>query len=139
MVRRAAAFRLGKFAEMIEPEAVAKEIIPLFQDLTHDGMLKGCISNIQVGLLRFLCLTCANQDFIGCRSRFSAIASCGDLWLPSTTSEQGRVCAACLANCTKVCSGNLWLYKCLVRAFNPVTLCIHHAATVHPHLVCNDS
>lgn len=38
MVRRAAAFRLGKFAETMEADTISKEIIPLFQDLTQDGM-----------------------------------------------------------------------------------------------------
>lgn len=39
MVRRAAAFRLGKFAETMEPDLISKELIPLFQDLTQDGEL----------------------------------------------------------------------------------------------------
>ena len=37
MVRRAAAFRLGKFAETMDPDTISKDIIPLFQDLTQDG------------------------------------------------------------------------------------------------------
>ena len=37
MVRRAAAFRLGKFADTVEADVISKEIIPLFQDLTQDG------------------------------------------------------------------------------------------------------
>lgn len=37
MVRRAAAFRLGNFAETMEPDLISKELIPLFQDLTQDG------------------------------------------------------------------------------------------------------
>lgn len=37
MVRRAAAFRLGKLAETMEPDMISKELIPLFQDLTQDG------------------------------------------------------------------------------------------------------
>ena len=39
MVRRAAAFRLGKFADTVEIDVISKEIIPLFQDLTQDGKL----------------------------------------------------------------------------------------------------
>lgn len=39
MVRRAAAFRLGSFADTVEPEVVSQEIIPLFQELTQDGMM----------------------------------------------------------------------------------------------------
>ena len=37
MVRRAAAFRLGRFAETMDPDTISKDIIPLFQDLTQDG------------------------------------------------------------------------------------------------------
>ena len=37
MVRRAAAQRLGKFAEVIEAPLVAKELVPVFHDLTQDG------------------------------------------------------------------------------------------------------
>lgn len=37
MVRRAAAQRLGAFAGVVERELVARELLPLFTDLTGDG------------------------------------------------------------------------------------------------------
>ena len=46
MVRRAAAQRLGKFAETVEPVYVAKELVPVFNDLTQDG--EHCDSKICV-------------------------------------------------------------------------------------------
>lgn len=39
MVRRSAASNLGKFAEVVEPEMISKELIPQFQNLTVDGEL----------------------------------------------------------------------------------------------------
>jgi hypothetical protein len=41
MVRRAAAQRLGTFAGAVERELVAKELLPLFTDLTGDGAQLG--------------------------------------------------------------------------------------------------
>ena len=82
MVRRAAAFRLGKFAEMMQPEVVAKEMIPLFQDLTQDGMWNVCVSNVVLG---FMCMCAshvqlridltADQDSV----RLLAVETCGSL------------------------------------------------------------
>ena len=37
MVRRAAASNLGKFAEVVEPEIISRELIPNFHNLTVDG------------------------------------------------------------------------------------------------------
>lgn len=37
MVRRAAAHKLGPFAKQVERDAVSKELLPLFTDLTSDG------------------------------------------------------------------------------------------------------
>ena len=37
MVRRAAANKLGKFAETLEPASVSRDLIPTFQQLTLDG------------------------------------------------------------------------------------------------------
>jgi hypothetical protein len=37
MVRRAAAQKLGAFAKVVEREAAAKELLPLFTALTRDG------------------------------------------------------------------------------------------------------
>ena len=37
MVRRAAAHKLGRFAEVVEPPYISRELIPSFQDLTQDG------------------------------------------------------------------------------------------------------
>lgn len=41
MVRRAAAQRLGTFAGAVEKELVAKELLPLFTELTADGGAQG--------------------------------------------------------------------------------------------------
>ena len=81
MVRRAAAFRLGKFADTVEPEIVSKEIIPLFQDLTQDGMLHAaswCHLALYVGLASLLLEQCAldaDQDSV----RLLAVETCGPL------------------------------------------------------------
>lgn len=37
MVRRAAAHKLGDFAQAVEPSFVANEVLPIFQALTRDG------------------------------------------------------------------------------------------------------
>ena len=37
MVRRAAAQHLGKFAETMEPDFIAQELVPTFQSLSADG------------------------------------------------------------------------------------------------------
>ena len=81
MVRRAAAFRLGKFADTVEPENVSKEIIPLFQDLTQDGMLHAaswCNFAVHIGFASLLSeqypLT-ADQDSV----RLLAVETCGPL------------------------------------------------------------
>ncbi len=42
MVRRAAGQSLTSFAKIVEPEWVAKEFIPYFHHLTHDGALSVC-------------------------------------------------------------------------------------------------
>jgi hypothetical protein len=51
MVRRAAAQRLGAFAGAVERDLVARELLPLFTDLTGDGALRfeGC--GCRLGLL----------------------------------------------------------------------------------------
>lgn len=81
MVRRAAAFRLGKFADTVEPELVSKEIVPLFQDLTQDGksfMLpigaKQLCTVIAYHCRRSSVLT-ADQDSV----RLLAVETCGPL------------------------------------------------------------
>ena len=81
MVRRAAAFRLGKFADTVEPENVSKEIIPLFQDLTQDGTMHAapccnltpyiCVASL---LYKQRALT-ADQDSV----RLLAVETCGPL------------------------------------------------------------
>lgn len=37
MVRRAAAQKLGPYAAVMERDAVSRELLPLFTDLTQDG------------------------------------------------------------------------------------------------------
>jgi serine/threonine-protein phosphatase 2A regulatory subunit A len=37
MVRRAAAQKLGPFAAVLERDAVSRDLLPLFTDLTSDG------------------------------------------------------------------------------------------------------
>jgi serine/threonine-protein phosphatase 2A regulatory subunit A len=37
MVRRASAHKLGTFAKVVERDAVSRELLPLFTDLTQDG------------------------------------------------------------------------------------------------------
>lgn len=81
MVRRAAAFRLGKFADTVEPEIVSKEIIPLFQDLTQDGRLHAaswCSVTLYIcfaSLQSEQCALTADQDSV----RLLAVETCGPL------------------------------------------------------------
>ena len=86
MVRRAAAFRLGKFADTVEPEIVSKEIIPLFQELTQDGMLHSA-SQVQHDSVHLSRITVVGAECADCRSGLSPFAGCRDLW-PSSTPTQ---------------------------------------------------
>ena len=82
MVRRSAAFRLGKLAESMQPEAVSNDIIPLFQDLTQDGELLCQFTAAQSGreqeghesFYMWLWLH-ADQDSV----RLLAVETCGPL------------------------------------------------------------
>lgn len=41
MVRRAAAQQLGRFAAVVEPDLVSRELVQLFQDMTQDDQVRG--------------------------------------------------------------------------------------------------
>lgn len=69
MVRRAAAHRLGDFAKAVEREHVARELLPLFTELTNDDQVRRRAHRYSAGIRCCSCCHCGRLLCIKLASR----------------------------------------------------------------------